>query len=149
MQSSREGKICVVARVALLLWTAAHTMSASTLPGQHEDLYSVWALSVAEVAQAPSASSEAALAFDAAAATELLNSILITNLANSASPIEVSFDAGAAYAPPTEDHGPLRGAEPPTWMSVGVAAALLAGSSPRRHRRRTRTGHRHAAELVS
>ena len=97
MQSSRESKICVALRVALLLWTAARILSASTLPGQHEDRHSgVWKLSSVEAAQAPSASSDPATAFDAAAAMAPLNSTLFPNVTSSASPIELGFDTGAA-----------------------------------------------------
>lgn len=146
MPSRRTGKIRVAQRAALLLWITAQAISASALPGQHEDRYNIWKVAAAAASQDPSTDSEPAKAFDAA--TEPLNSTLF-NAASPASPIELGFDTGAAYAPPAEQHDPLRVAEPPTWMSVGVAAALLAGASPRHHRRRTRTGHRHAAEHVA
>lgn len=149
MQPRREGKIRSAQRAALLLWIAAHTLSASTLPGQHGDRYSVWKLAVAEAAQPASARSEPAPAFEAATAMEPPNSLLVGVVVYPASPRELGFDMGVAYAPSTEKGDPLRGAEPPTWMSVGVAAALLAGTTPRHHRRRTRTGHRHAAEPVA
>jgi len=149
MQPRRAGKIRVAERAALLLWIAAHTISASTLPGQAQGRYNVWKLAVAAAAVAPSAGSEPILAFDAAPAGAPLDSTPFPGAASPASPAELGFDTGGAYAPPAEQHDPLRGAEPPTWMSVGVAAALLAGASPRHHRRRTRTGHRHAAEPVS
>jgi hypothetical protein len=139
MQPSPEGKIWSGLRAALLLWIAAHAMSASTLPGPPEDFYTVWTPAAAEAAQALWAGSEPALAFDAPAAMEPLSPSLFLIVAGPETPIELASDADAHYAPPTGQDGPLRGYEPPTWMSVAPwpsfwrepAPAITAGENAR------------------
>ncbi|HXP62491.1 MAG TPA: hypothetical protein VN829_18475 [Dongiaceae bacterium] len=148
MQPSPEGQIWSGLRAALLLWIAAHAMSASTLPGPPEDFYTVWTPAAAEAAQALWARPEPALAFDAPAAMEPLSPTLFLIVAGPETPIELVSDADEDYAPPAGQDGPLRGYEPPTWMSVGAVAVVLAGTGTRHHRRRKRTRRRHTATVA-
>jgi hypothetical protein len=123
---------------------AAQIVSASTLPGRPAQLHDDWkpAAEVSAVGDQP------ARAFAPAAPVETLGSTLLDSAAEPRAPIEVWPGARpwGLHLPPDQPSDPLRTVEPPTWMLLGAATALLATTNTRHHRRRTCTGWRHPAE---
>jgi hypothetical protein len=146
MQSTGGDKIRLARPAALLLWIAAQVLNASTLPGQPEAIIGAWKPGT----EVPAIADQPVRAF-APAATETLNSRLFTDAAKPESPIVLWPDARpwAVHLPPSQPNDPLRSVEPPTWMLLGAATAVLATTNTRHHRRRTNTGCRHAAEPVA
>jgi len=143
MQSPQGDKIRLAQRVALLLWIAAQVLNASTLPGQPEGLIGAWQPGT----EVPPVGGEPARAF-APAAVETLDSALLGSAAKPEHPIELWPDPRpwGFHPPPEPRSDPLRVIEPPTWMLLAVATAVLATADTRHHRRRTHTGCRHAAD---
>jgi hypothetical protein len=146
MPPPQEGRLCFAQRAALLLWIAAQVMNASTLPGQPEGLSRAWKPGTG----VPPIGDQPARAFAPAAAVETLNSTFLNRAAKPESPVELWPDARpwAVHLPAGEQSDPLRGVEPPTWMLLGAATAMMATTNSRHHRRRTFTGCRHTAETA-
>jgi len=144
MPPPQEGRLCFAQRAALLLWIAAQVMNASSLPCQPEGLNRAWKPGTG----VPTIGDQPARAFAPAAAVETLNSTFLNRAAKPESPVELWPDARpwAVHLPAGEQSDPLRGVEPPTWMLLGAATAMMATTNSRHHRRRTYTGCRHTAE---
>ena len=129
-------------RAALLLWIAAHAMSASSLPAQHEARYRVWKLGI----EAGSNHGQPAPGSDPATARDLPRPTLAGAPAKPETPVELRPDVALQvfHFPVSPRSGPSRGAQVAVWMFLSAAA--LATTDARHRRRRAHAGCRHTRD---
>jgi len=145
MQPSRKSRVNSARRLVFFALVAAQAIRASPLPGARADHLSARTLAAAEGFEVQLRGEEVNFVFSPASFADARESASFVTAGHPMAPSDFGFDSHFYPAdPPRASQGdPLRSAEPPSWMSVGMAAVLLAGTRTEHRRRRTRTGQRH------